>query len=50
MTERKAFVYCRGVPSRPVDIRFLAPDITFDDCPIIEDLEIEKKIGEGTQC
>lgn len=29
------FVYCRGVPSRPVNISYLAPDITFNDFILI---------------
>lgn len=42
-------VHCRGVPSRPVDIRILAPDIAFCDFPVIDPkkYEIIKEVGRG---
>lgn len=42
-------VYCRNVPTRPVDIRYLAPDIAFCDFPVIptDQYEIIKEVGRG---
>jgi len=36
VTNGKSYVYCRGVPTRPVNICYLAPDIAFKDFPIID--------------
>ena len=42
-------VFCRNVPSRPVNVKFLAPDISLCDFPIIQSdqLEIIKEVGRG---
>jgi len=49
VTNGKSFVYCRGVPTRPVNICYLAPDIAFKDFPIIgeEDLQVLEQVGSG---
>jgi hypothetical protein len=39
--------YCRGIPSRPVRIDFLAPDLSFRELPMITNLRIERELGSG---
>jgi len=41
------FVYCNGIPSRAVRVDLMAPDLVFQEIPIIEHLSIATKIGEG---
>lgn len=43
------FVNCRGVPSRKVSVQHLAPDIAFNDFPIIlpDAVQIDRQIGCG---
>ena len=40
-------LYCCNLPSRPVLIDSLAPDLTFSDIAVIDDYTIEKVIGTG---
>lgn len=49
VNEGKTFVYCRDVPTRPVNLRYLAPDLTFSDLPVIDSqmLVVEKELGQG---
>lgn len=43
------FVHCRGVPTRPVNIHFLAPDLAMTDFPAIDESRLSdmKKVAEG---
>jgi serine/threonine protein kinase/GTPase SAR1 family protein len=43
----RPFVYCCGLPSRPVRIDMLAPDIVFSDISLIENYDIIKALGTG---
>lgn len=49
VTRSKMVMYCRGVPSRPVNLRYLAPDITFSDFPILQSDQLKDmaEIGRG---
>ena len=49
ISDGRWIVYCRNVPTRPVDIRYLAPDISFCDFPVIsqDKYEIKKEVGRG---
>ena len=49
VTNGQSFVYCRGVPTRPVNICYLAPDVAFKDFAIIDpsELEITNLVGSG---
>lgn len=43
--EGRPTVFCN---EKPLSIELLAPDISFSHLPIIRDLEVEEKIGEGS--
>ena len=49
LTSGQAFVYCKHQPTGnvPVRIDVLAPDLTFTDVALLENVVIEKKLAQG---